>query len=69
MDSSRDTNSSKLPGLTPRVLLLALLLAPVNAYILVEMEVVRYTYPSWIVPLAYELFTILSLAGRCMVWQ
>ncbi len=59
MDSSKDTKSSRLPGLTPRVLLLVLLLAPVNAYVLVEMEVVRYTYPSWIVPLAYVIFTLM----------
>ncbi len=75
MDSSKDTKLSKLPGLTPRVLLVVLLLAPVNAYILVEMEVVRYTYPSWIVPLAYVLFTLMvvvvlnylirRMASRC----
>jgi hypothetical protein len=59
MESSKDTKSGKLPGLTLRVLLLVLLLAPVNAYILVEMEVVRYTYPSWIVPLAYVVFTLM----------
>ncbi|MFC1717557.1 DUF6785 family protein [Candidatus Poribacteria bacterium] len=59
MDSPNDTKSSRLPGLTPRVLLLVLLLAPVNAYILVEMEVVRYTYPTWIVPLANVVFTLM----------
>ena len=59
MDSSKDTKSSRLPGLTPRVLLLVLLLAPVNCYILVEMEVVRYTYPTWIVPLANVVFTLM----------
>ena len=58
---STDAKSKKLPGLTPRVLLLALLLAPANAYILVEMEVVRYTYPTWIVPLANVIFTLMAL--------
>ena len=61
MDLSANTKSNKLPGLTPRVLLLVLLLAPINCYILVEMEVVRYTYPTWIVPLAYVVFTLMAL--------
>ncbi|MEE8114219.1 MAG: DUF6785 family protein [Nitrososphaerales archaeon] len=59
IDISANTKSSKQPGLTPRVLLLTLLLAPANAYILVEMEVVRYTYPTWIVPLANVIFTLM----------
>ncbi len=59
IDISANTKSSKQPGLTPRVLLLTLLLAPANAYILVEMEVVRYTYPTWIVPLANVVFTLM----------
>ena len=59
MELSTNTKPNKLPGLTPRVLLLVLLLAPANAYILVEMEVVRYTYPTWIVPLANVIFTMM----------
>ncbi len=59
IDISANTKSGKHPGLTPRVLLLMLLLAPANAYILVEMEVVRYTYPTWIVPLANVVFTLM----------
>ena len=61
MDLSTDAKPNKLPGLTPRVLLLVLLLAPANAYILVEMEVVRYTYPTWIVPLANVIFTLIMV--------
>ena len=51
MDTSTDTKSNKRPGLPPRIMLLALLIAPVNCLFLVQMELGRYIFPIWIVPL------------------
>ena len=50
-----------MPGLTPRVLLLALLIAPVNCYLLVQMELVRYTFPTWTVPLSNVIFILMVI--------
>lgn len=49
----------KQPGLTPRVLLIVLLFAPINNYFLVQMELVRYTFPTWIVPLSNVIFILM----------
>ena len=46
----------KMPGLTVRLLLIALILVPINSYFLLQMELVRYTFPTWIVPLSNVIF-------------
>jgi len=61
MDSAEGIKSSKRPGLTPRVLLLILILAPINCYFLIQMELVRYTFPTWIVPLSNVIFTLMVI--------
>ena len=48
-------------GITLRVLLLSIILIPLNCYWLIELEVVRYTTPTWVVPLSNVLFSILVL--------
>ena len=48
-------------GITLRVLLLSVVLIPLNCYWLIELEVVRYTTPTWVVPLSNVLFSILVL--------
>ncbi len=53
--------TDKLPGLTPRVLFLVLLIAPINTYFLIQMELVRYTFPTWIVPLSNVIFILMVI--------
>lgn len=48
-------------GVTLRALLLSIVLIPLNCYWLIELEVVRYTTPTWVVPLSNALFFILIL--------
>ena len=55
MDSQ---STDKHAGLTLRVLLLVLLIAPINIYYLIQMELVRYTYFAWTVPLANVIFIL-----------
>ena len=45
-------------GLTARVLFLVLLIAPINCYLLIQMELVRYTFPTWVVPLSNVIFIL-----------
>ena len=49
----------KMPGLTPRLLLIVLILVPINCYFLIQMELVRYTFPTWIVPLSNVIFVLM----------
>jgi len=51
--------TDKQPGLTPRVLLIVLLIAPINCYFLIQMELVRYTFPTWVVPLSNVIFILI----------
>ena len=44
--------------LTPRVLLAVLLLAPINCYFLIQMELVRIPFPTWVVPLSNVIFIL-----------
>ena len=48
----KDQPQNRQYGLTVRVLFLVLLIAPVNCYLLIQMELVRYTFPTWVVPLS-----------------
>ena len=50
--------NEKDPGLTLRLFLVALIFIPVNTYLLLQMELVRYTFPTWIVPLSNVIFTL-----------
>ena len=52
-------STDKQPVLTPRILLAVLLLAPINCYFLIQMELVRYTFPTWVVPLSNVIFILL----------
>ncbi len=61
MDRSTKIESNRLPGLTPRVLLMVLLIAPINCYFLVQMELVRYTFPTWTVPLSNVIFILMVI--------
>ena len=48
-------------GLTARVLFLVLLIAPVNCFLLIQMELVRYTFPTWVVPLSNVIFILVGV--------
>ena len=50
------SKNDKMPGLTVRLLLIVLILVPINSYFLLQMELVRYTFPTWIVPLSNVIF-------------
>ena len=60
----------KMPGLTPRVLLVVILLTPLNCYFLIQLELVRYTFPTWIVPLSNIIFIlmIVMVINRLVHW-
>ena len=47
-----------MPGLTPRLFIIVLFLVPLNCYFLLQMELVRYTFPTWIVPLSNVIFIL-----------
>jgi hypothetical protein len=70
MDRSIETKSNRLPGLTPRVVFITLLIAPVNCYLLVQMELVRYTFPTWTVPLSNVIFilTVVTVINYAIRW-
>ena len=61
MALSMDTEQSKLPGLTLRVLLLVLLIAPFACYLLMQMELVRHTFLTWTVPLPNVIFILMVI--------
>ena len=48
-------------GIKFRTLLLSIILILLNCYWLIELEVVRYTTPTWVVPLSNVLFSLLVL--------
>ena len=50
-----------MPGLTPRLLLITALIVPLNCYFLLQMELVRYTFPTWVVPLSNVVFVLSGL--------
>ena len=43
-------------GITLRALLLSAILIPLNCYWLIELEMVCYTTPTWVVPFSNVLF-------------
>ncbi len=47
-------------GLTWRVSLIVLLVVPINCYLLIQMELVRYTFPTWVVPLSNVIFILMG---------
>ena len=53
--------TDKQRGLTWRVLLIVLLVAPFNCYMLIQMELVRYTFPTWVVPLSNVIFILMGI--------
>ena len=55
------TKPNRLPGLTPRVLFIALIIAPVNCYLLIQMELVRNTFASYTVPLSNVILILAVL--------
>ena len=47
--------------LTWRVLCIFAITAPINCYFLIQMEVVRYTFPTWVVPLSNVIFILTAV--------
>ncbi len=48
-------------GITLKSLLIALILIPINCFWIIQLEVVRYTHPTLVAPLANVIFSILIL--------
>ena len=57
----KDTPTTFQRGLTLKSCLIALLLMPITAYWLIELEVVRYTFPTIIHPFSNVIFVIFWL--------
>ena len=66
----KDTPTTFQSGLTLKSFVVALLLTPINVYWIIELEVVRYTFPTWTHPLFNVIF-ILFLApyNWARTWQ
>ena len=48
-------------ALTWRVLCIFAITAPINCYFLIQMEIVRYTFPTWVVPLSNVIFILTAV--------
>ena len=57
----KDQSQNRQYRLTARVLFLVILIAPVNCYLLIQMELVRYTFPTWVVPLSNVIFILVGV--------
>ena len=57
ISTSRDQHQ----GLTWRILFIVILIAPINCYFLIQMELVRYTFPTWVVPLSNVIFILVTI--------
>ena len=64
----KDTPATFQNGLTLKSFVVALLLTPINVYWIIELEVVRYTFPTWTHPLFNVIFILfwLLLIGRAL---
>ena len=54
-------NRDQQPGLTWRILFIVASIAPINCYFLIQMELVRYTFPTWVVPLSNVVFILVII--------
>ncbi|MDE0484079.1 MAG: hypothetical protein OXI67_15990 [Candidatus Poribacteria bacterium] len=55
------TSPSQQRFLTWRVLLIFAITAPINCYFLIQMELVRYTFPTWVVPFSNVIFILTAI--------
>lgn len=55
------TSPQQQRALTWRVLCIFAISAPVNCYFLIQMELVRYTFPTWVVPLSNVIFILTAV--------
>ena len=55
------TSPRQQRALTWRVFGIFAITAPVNCYFLIQMEVVRYTFPTWVVPLSNVIFILTAV--------
>ncbi len=46
---------------TWRILFIFAIIAPVNCYFLIQMELVQYTFPTWVVPLSNVIFLLAAV--------
>ena len=69
----RTASMLNLPVLKPRLgrlTLLFLLITPINCYFLFQMELVRYTFPTWVVPLSNVIFilVLVLIINTIVLW-
>ncbi len=55
------TSSTQQRILTWRTLFIFVLIAPINCYFLIQMELVRYTFPTWVVPYSNVIFILVAV--------
>ena len=48
-------------ALTWRVISIFAITAPINCYFLIQMEIVRYTFPTWVVPFSNVIFILTAV--------
>ncbi len=54
-------NNAGHQGITLKSLLIALILIPINCFWVIQLEIVRYTHPTMVVPLANVIFSLFIL--------
>ena len=60
--------NNRISGFTTRLLIISLVILPFNTYFLLQMELVRYTFPTWIVPLSNVIFFLaLVMASNLLI--
>lgn len=47
--------------LTWRAFIIFIAIAPINCYFLIQMELVRYTFPTWVVPFSNVIFILIAI--------
>lgn len=61
--SETPTQAKKHGRITPRAIVLAIILTIINDYWIVQLEVVRYSYPTYAAPFYNVIFTLLLLTA------
>ena len=54
-------SSAQQSVFTWRAFLIFVVIAPINCYFLIQMELVRYTFPTWVVPYSNVIFILIAV--------
>ncbi len=59
----RKKSHQKDKSISPLTILACLILMPITVFYIIELEIVRYTQPTWVIPLPNVIFTLFLLIG------